>query len=167
MSGLSAFGRLALDTLFRDAVLSRSKRRVGGHARREALPRGFRARPRRSMFKAVNSTGGQGRGMGRQATSAFPFSLSAFQPSSFIVHPSSFALALILAFSIVAQPAPPPTVQPAPPPAPPPVQESPHGIDGVDPVSADSAIANPLPLQQQRPMKKYELPALAGGREGI
>jgi hypothetical protein len=47
------------------------------------------------------------------------------------------------------------------------VQEPPHGIAGVDPVSADGAMATPLPLKQQRRMKKYDLPELAGSRQAI
>ncbi len=49
----------------------------------------------------------------------------------------------------------------------PPVQEPPHDIRGVDPVSADAAMATPLPVKEQRRLRKYDLPELTGSRQAI
>src|SRR5882724_12834323 len=76
--------------------------------------------------------------------------------SSFILHPSSFLLAVLVTLTASAQSLPP--LQPPPPP---------HDIDGVDTVTADGALATPLPVKQQKRLKKYDLPELAGSRQAI
>jgi len=43
----------------------------------------------------------------------------------------------------------------------------PHDISGVDVVSADGAMATPLPVKQQRRLKKYDLPELTGSRQAV
>src|SRR5260221_3274309 len=43
----------------------------------------------------------------------------------------------------------------------------PHDISGVDIVAADGAMATPLPVRQQRRLKKYDLPELTGSRQAV
>ena len=43
----------------------------------------------------------------------------------------------------------------------------PHDIDGVDVVATDGAMATPLPEQERRRLKKYDLPELNGSRQAI
>src|SRR6266576_1808697 len=59
----------------------------------------------RSIFNTVSSDR-QGRRKGLRTPAGAPFRLAAFQPSSFILHLSSFALALLLAFNLAAQSTP-------------------------------------------------------------
>lgn len=68
-------------------------------------------------------------------------------------------LAILVAVPLLAQ---------APPPLPPPPKpEPPHGIEGVDVVTADGAMATPLPVKEQKRLKKYDLPELVGSRQAI
>lgn len=77
--------------------------------------------------------------------------------SSFILRPSSFLCALLVALGVTAQNPPPP----------PPVPIPPHDISGVDTITSDGAMATPLPVKQQRRLKRYDLPELAGSRQAI
>jgi len=47
------------------------------------------------------------------------------------------------------------------------VPTPPHDITGVETASSDAAIATPLPQKQQRRLRKYDLPELAGSRQAI
>lgn len=42
-----------------------------------------------------------------------------------------------------------------------------HDISRVEPVAPDAAIATPVPEQQQKRLKKYDLPELAGARQAL
>lgn len=42
-----------------------------------------------------------------------------------------------------------------------------HDITKVDPAPPDSAIATPMPVSQQRMLKKYDLPDLAGAKQAL
>jgi hypothetical protein len=42
-----------------------------------------------------------------------------------------------------------------------------HDISKVDPAPPDAAIATPMPVEQQRRLKKYDLPELAGARQAL
>ena len=42
-----------------------------------------------------------------------------------------------------------------------------HDISQVEPVAPDAAIATPVPLKQQRKMKKYEMPELGGAKQAL
>jgi hypothetical protein len=42
-----------------------------------------------------------------------------------------------------------------------------HDISKVDPAPPDSAIATPMPVEQQRMLKKYDLPDLAGAQQAL
>jgi hypothetical protein len=42
-----------------------------------------------------------------------------------------------------------------------------HDISKVEPAPPDSAIATPMPVEQQRRLKKYDLPELAGARQAL
>lgn len=42
-----------------------------------------------------------------------------------------------------------------------------HDITRVDPVTPDAAIATPVPERQQRRLKKYEMPELAGAKQAL
>jgi hypothetical protein len=64
-----------------------------------------------------------------------------------------FLLSLLLAFSLAAQQ--------------PPTQTPPHDIDSVDVAPSDGAISTPLPQREQRRLKKYDLPELAGSRQAL
>jgi hypothetical protein len=48
-----------------------------------------------------------------------------------------------------------------------PKQIPPHDITGVDPVSPSGAISTPLPEEESRRLKKYEIPELSGARQAI
>lgn len=54
--------------------------------------------------------------------------------------------------------------QPAPPPA---ATETGHDISKVDPAPLGGAIAIPLPEQEQKRLRKYEIPELVGSRQAI
>src|SRR5258706_5920650 len=74
--------------------------------------------------------------------------------SSFIVH--RCLLPLLLALTANAQ---------QPPPAP--TQTPPHDITTVETAAADGAISTPLPQKEQRRLRKYDLPELAGSRQAL
>lgn len=42
-----------------------------------------------------------------------------------------------------------------------------HDISRVEPVAPDAAIATPVPLQQQKKLKKYDMPELSGAKQAI
>lgn len=53
------------------------------------------------------------------------------------------------------------------PPAPPPEPQPQHDISKVDPAPLGGAISTPLPEQQRRKLKRYEIPDLAGAKQAI
>lgn len=65
-------------------------------------------------------------------------------------------LALVIASPAAAQNNPPPP-EPAPG----------HGLSQVDPARGNEAIAVPLPEQQERRLRKYEIPELLGSRQAL
>src|SRR4051794_30812499 len=79
------------------------------------------------------------------------------RPSSLLVLRASFLCASFVTLGLHAQNAPPP----------PPVPIPPHDISGVDTITPDGAMATPLPVKQQKRLKRYDLPELAGSRQAI
>lgn len=76
----------------------------------------------------------------------------------------TFALAVFLlaAGTLAAQ-----TVTPSQSVPQPETQAPPHGIDEVDTAPVNGAIATPLPEQQRRRLRKYDIPELTGARQAL